>query len=198
VEPSQEEVKSGTFGRGLVHLLGGDLCQSLLQVSLKNRVWVNDQHDKGFKRTLIPGGGSKTKIFEMRKRLAGSWGWISLVRKSRKSGCGLSWWSLFSNWFNHWGAKWMFLRWTQPPDCVKLVMDFSARSKPSAEPMAIGLHKVRVNTSHWAYEASLTYVYTFGLRAAAKSSTLPLGSKPGAEQSKRGEPARLSDYKRLG
>lgn len=56
----------------------------------------------------IPGGGSNTKMRPALSRFTGSFGFISMVRKSRKAAWGCKLCSFFSSCTNHWGARCTF------------------------------------------------------------------------------------------
>ena len=62
-------------------------------------------------------------------------GLISMVMKSLKLAWVVSECSFFSSCTSHCGARWMFLRRTQRPDLEAEETAFSARLKPSAEPV---------------------------------------------------------------
>lgn len=117
--------------------------------------------------TLIPGGGSKTNTRPVRSKLIGNFGLISMVRKRRKLGWGWKECSLFSSCTSQEGARWTFLSITHLPCFTAELMAFSACEKPSAEPIAIPV--------------------SVFFKSAARSSTRPLGSKPYAQKSNKGD-----------
>lgn len=86
------------------------------------------------KLARIPGGGSNTKIRPARSKFTGTFGFISIVRKSLKLACGCSECNFFSSCTSHCGAKCTFFSNTQRPDFTAMLIARSAWLKPSAEP----------------------------------------------------------------
>mmetsp|Transcript_63075 Transcript_63075/g.182882 ORF Transcript_63075/g.182882 Transcript_63075/m.182882 type:complete len:209 (+) Transcript_63075:1627-2253(+) len=105
-------------------------------------------------------------------RLAGIRGLNSIVKKRRKFACGLMPYNFFSNSVSHLIAKCTFFNKTHVPALDPATIALSAMLKPSSEPIAAEARDFPVE--------------------AAKSFTLPLGSKPGALTIMIGEVALLS------
>mmetsp|Transcript_63500 Transcript_63500/g.175012 ORF Transcript_63500/g.175012 Transcript_63500/m.175012 type:complete len:267 (+) Transcript_63500:2175-2975(+) len=121
---------------------------------------------------LTPVGVSVMIISDVRSNAVGSFGWMSADRKSRNCGCAVRPWMRFSSVLSQSGQRWMLRSSTHPPDFALVEIMESARSYPSELPMATDA--------------------TFRFTTAARASTWPLASWPGAEQSSNGTAASLS------
>lgn len=114
----------------------------------------------------MPSAGQKTSLQDWRIKVEGIFGENYAVRNKRKFGCGDSTWIFFSSSDNQAGAKCTFFSITHAPCLTASFIDFSAKSKPYELPIAT--------------ENSLACSYLL------ICSTLKLGSKPGALDSKIG------------
>mmetsp|Transcript_98082 Transcript_98082/g.299847 ORF Transcript_98082/g.299847 Transcript_98082/m.299847 type:complete len:550 (+) Transcript_98082:387-2036(+) len=121
--------------------------------------WVSTCAYDLCKEAFTPLGGSNTYTRESLIKLAGILGWNSIVRNKRKFWCGFIPYNFFSRSVSQLIAKCTFLSKTHVPPFEAAAMALSATAKPSLEPMAA---EVRVRFVD-----------------AARSVTLPLGSKPG-------------------
>lgn len=65
---------------------------------------------------MIPLGGSKTSTCDDLRRVVGTFGLFSIVKKSLKFSFGLKLYIIFSSSTSHYGARWTFFRRTQLPD----------------------------------------------------------------------------------
>ena len=88
-----------------------------------------------FART--PAGCSYISTLEALNKLTGIFGLVSIERKTRKSGCGLSEPSRFYRLCSHIGARCTFLMRTHDPEAAALAMALSAVATPSLEPIAM-------------------------------------------------------------